>query len=295
MLDRLERRRGGEAVRELSGLPLDPYFSAGKPAWLLEHEPAVEARATPARFAWGPSTRGSRTSSGRGFATDPSTASRTQLSVPGAPDWDDALLDAFAVPRATLLEILDSAGQLGALRHPDWDRELPLRARVVDQQAALAGAGARARPCQGDLRHRGVRAGPRRRPPPDPSGAAWSRRSPGGWRSRSSTPRRRRVHGGALLEWLSRDLGLAEDPPALAALAADVEDSAGVRLLPALSGLGAPLVAPGRERRPVRADGEGPARASPAPRSRRSRGGSRTWWPPCPGRLRSAPCAWTAV
>jgi len=45
---------------------------------------------------------------------------------------------------------------------------------------------------------------------------------------------------GALLEWLSRDLGLAGDPAALAAAAADVEDSAGVRILPALAGVGAP-------------------------------------------------------
>jgi glycerol kinase len=45
---------------------------------------------------------------------------------------------------------------------------------------------------------------------------------------------------GALLEWLSRDLGLARDPAALAAAAAAVDDAAGVRVLPALAGIGAP-------------------------------------------------------
>jgi glycerol kinase len=45
---------------------------------------------------------------------------------------------------------------------------------------------------------------------------------------------------GALLDWLSADLGLAEDAPALAAAAAEVEDAGGVRVLPALAGLGAP-------------------------------------------------------
>ncbi len=45
---------------------------------------------------------------------------------------------------------------------------------------------------------------------------------------------------GALLEWLSRDLGLAPDPAALAAAAAEVEDAGGVRVLPALAGVGAP-------------------------------------------------------
>jgi glycerol kinase len=45
---------------------------------------------------------------------------------------------------------------------------------------------------------------------------------------------------GALLEWLSRDLGLAADPAALASAAAELEDAGGVRVLPALAGVGAP-------------------------------------------------------
>jgi glycerol kinase len=50
---------------------------------------------------------------------------------------------------------------------------------------------------------------------------------------------------GALLEWLSGTLGLAADPPALAALAAQVDDAGGVQVLPALAGLGAPWWRPG--------------------------------------------------
>src|SRR5829696_7213167 len=179
---------------------------------------------------------------GAGFTTDPSTASRTQLAVPGEPDWDPLLLDAFGVPRSALPEIRDSAGDLGWLRHPDWKRELPLRARVVDQQAALAGAGCTqpglVKATYGTgvfvLAHVGEE-----RPSPGETGllptVAW------------------RVDGrveyaldggvftaGALLEWLSRDLGLADGPAALAALAAEVDDAGGVRVLPALAGLGAP-------------------------------------------------------
>jgi glycerol kinase len=178
---------------------------------------------------------------GAGFATDLSTASRTQLAVPGEPDWDDELLDAFGVPRAALPELVDSAGELGTLRHPDWPVELPLRARVVDQQAALAGAGC-VEPGQVKATYgTGVfvlaHVGSER---PAATGGlvptvAW------------------RVDGrveyaldggvftaGALLEWLSRDLGLAADPAALAALAAEVDHAGGVRVLPALAGLGAP-------------------------------------------------------
>jgi glycerol kinase len=242
VLDRLEESGDADQVRERSGLPLDPYFSAGKVAWLLgEREIAAAVEAGTARIgtvdAWLCDVLGA------GFATDLSTASRTQLAVPGAPDWDPALLDAFGVPRGVLPELLDSAGELGTLHHPDWAAELPLRARVVDQQAALAGAGCvepgLVKATYGTgvfvLAHAGEQA---------PLGASAHGLIPTvAWRTGG------RVEyaldggvftAGALLDWLSRDLGVAEDPAALTALARDVEDSAGVRVLPALAGLGAP-------------------------------------------------------
>ena len=141
VLDRLEADGGAAEVRERSGMPLDPYFSAGKLTWLLEHEPAVQRALDSGTLRLGTVDSWLCDVLGSGFATDPSTASRTQLSAPGAPDWDPRLLEAFGVPRDSLPTIRDSVGDLGMLRHPDWARELPLRAQVVDQQAALAGAG----------------------------------------------------------------------------------------------------------------------------------------------------------
>ena len=241
-LDRLEATGRAGEVRRRSGLPLDPYFSAGKLAWLLEHEPAVERARDSGTLRLGTVDSWLCDMLGAGFATDPSTASRTQLAVPGEPDWDATLLGAFGVPHEALPRIRDSVGELGMLRHPDWGRELPLRAQVVDQQAALAGAGCvepgLVKATYGTgvfvLAHVGGE-----RPDPQENGlfptVAW------------------RVDGtveyaldggvftaGAMLEWLSRDLGLAEDPAALAALARDVDDARGVRVLPALAGLGAP-------------------------------------------------------
>jgi glycerol kinase len=242
VLERLEGDDRGRLVREASGMPLDPYFSAGKLTWLLEHEPALERARDAGTLRLGTVDAWLCDVLGGEFTTDPSTASRTQLAVPGEPDWDTRLLDAFGVPRDALPEIRDSAGDLGVLRHKDWPGELRLTARVVDQQAALAGAGCvvpgRVKATYGTgvfaLAHVGTE-----RPDAGEGGllptVAW------------------RIDGrveyaldggvftaGALLEWLSRDLGLADDPPALAALAVDVEDSGGVRLLPALAGLGAP-------------------------------------------------------
>ena len=246
VLDRLEADGRAAAVIERSGMPLDPYFSAGKVAWLLEHEPALQRALDAGTLRIGTVDSFLCDMLGAGFVTDLSTASRTQLAVPGEPDWDSELLEAFGVPRDPLPELADTAGDLGTLRHPDWTQELPLRARCVDQQAALAGAGCvepgLAKATYGTGVFVLAHVGDER---PRPEGGllptvAW------------------RVDGrveyaldggvftaGALLEWLSRDLGLAEDPPALAALAAGVADSGGVRILPALAGLGAPWWRPG--------------------------------------------------
>ena len=138
VLDRLEAPGAGEEVRQRSGMPLDPYFSAGKLAWLLEHDEAVGRALDAGTLRIGTVDSFLCDRLGAGFATDPSTASRTQL---GAPEWDPALLEIFGVPAEVLPAIADTAGDLGTLRHPSWSPELPLRARCVDQQAALAGAG----------------------------------------------------------------------------------------------------------------------------------------------------------
>jgi glycerol kinase len=242
VLDRLERDGRADAVRERSGLPLDPYFSAGKLTWLLEHEPALERARDAGTLRLGTVDSWLCDLLGAGFTTDPSTASRTQLFAPDGADWDGELLEAFGVPGECLPEIRDSAGSLGALHHPDWPVELPLTARVVDQQAALAGAGCvepgLVKATYGTgvfvLAHVGSEV-------PSPGGDGLLPTV--AWRVQGRTEYA--LDGGvftagALLEWLSRDLGLAADPPALAALAAEAPDGHGVRLLPALAGLGAP-------------------------------------------------------
>ena len=238
ILDRLEAAGRGEEITRRSGMPLDPYFSAGKVAWLLEHDRAVARAAGAGTLRIGTVDSFLCDRLGAGFATDPSTASRTQL---GAPDWDPKLLEIFGVPREVLPAIRDTAGDLGILHHPSWRAELPLRARCVDQQAALAGAGC-VRPGMVKATYgTGVfvlaHAGGER---PEPGGGllptiAWRVGGRLEWAIDGGV-----FTAGALLEWLSRDLGLAADPSALAIAAAGVEDAGGVRVLPALAGVGAP-------------------------------------------------------
>jgi glycerol kinase len=238
VLDRLESEGRAEEIRERSGMPLDPYFSAGKLAWLLEHDDGVAraVEAGTARLGTVDSFLCDRL--GAGFATDSSTASRTQL---GAPEWDPSLLEIFGIPADPLPPIMDTAGDLGTLRHPSWPIELPLRARLVDQQAALAGAGCvvpgRVKATYGTGVFVLAHAGEER--PAQEGGllptVAWRVDGRVEWAIDGGV-----FTAGALLEWLSRDLGLAPDPPALAQAAAEVADSGGVRVLPALAGVGAP-------------------------------------------------------
>jgi glycerol kinase len=238
VLDRLESAGRADRVRELSGMPLDPYFSAGKITWLLEHDEAVVRARDAGTLRIGTVDSFLCDRLGAGFATDPSTASRTQL---GAPEWSPELLELFGVPAEVLPAIADTAGDLGMLRHERWPVELPLRARCVDQQAALAGAGCvepgRVKATYGTGVFVLAHAGDER---PQPEGGllptvAWRVDGAVEWAIDGGV-----FTAGALLEWLSRDLGLAADPPALSAAAAEVEDAAGVRVLPALAGVGAP-------------------------------------------------------
>src|SRR5215208_4255518 len=237
-LDRLEATGDAEEVKKRSGMPLDPYFSAAKLTWLLEHDDAVRDARERGVLRLGTVDAFLCERLGAGFHTDPSTASRTQL---GAPDWDPRLLELFGVPADALPPIVDTVGEIGTLRHESWPVELPLTARCVDQQAALAGAGCvevgRTKATYGTGVFVLANVGAER---PEPIGGllptvAWSVDGRVEWALDGGV-----FTAGALLEFLSRDLGLAEDPPDLAAAAATVEDAGGVRVLPALAGVGAP-------------------------------------------------------
>jgi glycerol kinase len=178
---------------------------------------------------------------GAGFATEASTASRTQLHALGTPGFDPRLCEIFGVPMDVLPEVRETAGELGTLRHDSWPRELPLCGQVVDQQAALAGAACvvpgRVKATYGTgvfvLAHVGEEV-------PRPSGGLLPTVA---WRIGGRTEYA--LDGGvfaagAMLEWLCRELGLADDPPALSRLAREADGSAGARVLPGLAGLGAP-------------------------------------------------------
>jgi glycerol kinase len=240
----------GEGAVARSGLPLDPYFSAGKLAWLLANDPAVSDARDAGTLRLGTVDSFLTDRLGGRFATDLSTASRTQLLAVGGRDWDEQLLSAFGVRREWLASLGPSFGALGELRHDRWPVALPLSAQLVDQQAALIGSGA-VRP--GELKATygtGVFV-LGRIPEPTPIAGllptiAWGAPNADGTLGELAHALDGGVFAaGSLLDWLAEGLGLAQDARALAGAASTVPDSAGVSVLPALAGLGAPWWDPG--------------------------------------------------
>ena len=126
----------GPRIEQLSGMPLDPYFSATKIRWLVENVDAVAAAADAGRLRTGTLDAYLCARLGDGARTEPSTAGRTQLQALAAPGrWDSELLELHGVEAAWLPPIGRSAGSLGTLGG------LPLGALLVDQTASLAGHG----------------------------------------------------------------------------------------------------------------------------------------------------------
>lgn len=233
------REAGHEpAVQRATGLLLDPYFSATKIGWALDHWPQL-------REAGGDLALGTIDSwllfklTGR-HATDATNASRTLLmDLSGG--WDEGLCDLFGVPRTALPTIVDNAGELGACAPAVLGRALPVVAMIGDQQSAALGHGCLA---PGDtkgtfgtgafvLTHVGD-------PPPGSSNRLLSTVA---WQLAGE--RRYALEGslfvaGQVVQWLRDRLGLVASAAETAALAASVPDSGGVRLVPAFAGLGAP-------------------------------------------------------
>ena len=105
------RAAGQEAeIGARTGLRLDPYFSATKLAWLLDHVPGARARAQRGELAFGTidSWLLYKLTGHRRHVTDITNASRTLLMDLRSGNWADRLLELFDVPRACLPEIVDS-------------------------------------------------------------------------------------------------------------------------------------------------------------------------------------------
>ncbi|PYP72990.1 MAG: glycerol kinase [Gemmatimonadetes bacterium] len=239
----LAKQRKGALIRARTGLVLDPYFSATKMEWLLEHVPGLERRVRSGEAVFGTIDTWLlfRLTNGKTFATDHTNASRTMLYDIGARAWDERLLRLFGVPREALAEPRSSSGIFGVCEAEHLGVEIPVAGMAGDQQAALFGQGCvapgQAKNTYGTGAFLLLNTGKRR--------AAAAR---GLITTLACGPRGEPVYAlegsvfiaGAAIQWLRDGLGLIERAADTERLARDVPDTGGVYFVPAFVGLGAP-------------------------------------------------------
>ncbi len=234
---------GDEAeVTARSGLVLDPYFSASKIAWILDH---AGVRTAAERGALAAGTIDSfllwRLTGGRVHATDATNAARTALFNIFDGRWDETLLRLFAIPASLLPEVRDTAADFGTTDPDVLGAAIPVAAMAGDQQAALVG---HACFTPGDLKCTyGTGAFMIANTGAQPRASANRLLTTIGYRLGGAVTYA--LEGsifttGAAVQWLRDGLGLIRDAAETAALAASVPDSDGVYMVPALTGLGAP-------------------------------------------------------
>jgi glycerol kinase len=238
------RQAGHEAaVRAKTGLLLDPYFSATKMRWLLDHQPAVAEAAGAGRLAFGTveSWLVFRLSGGALHVSDASNASRTLLLPLAGADWDDGLCDLFGVPRAALPQVIDNAGALGATAADLFGRAIPICGMAGDQQSATIGQGCLAPGATKATYGTGafVLASTGSRVPVS------DHRLLGTVLCQQGGQRRYALEGavfvaGSLIQYLRDTLGVIASAAETDALARSIPDNGGVTIIPALAGLGAP-------------------------------------------------------
>ncbi len=237
------RQRGLDAtLRERTGLPIDPLFSASKIRWLLDQSPEGRRRAEHGELCAG--TVDSwvlwNLTGGTAHRCDVSNASRTQLLNLRTASWDGTLLDVFGIPAAMLPEVMPSNAHVGeTVARGRLPAGVPIAGMIGDSHAALFG--------QSGFNPGAVKA---------THGTGSSLMSP----LRALTFSERGIATtvawgmgddvtyalegnisvtGAAVQWCADLLGL-DDPAQAAALAAEVDHAEGLYLVPAFVGLGAP-------------------------------------------------------
>ncbi len=137
----LKREGFEQTVADLTGLLLDPYFSASKFSWILENISGAAERAAGGGLLFGTVDTYLiwRLTGGKRHVTDLTNACRTMLVDISSGQWDDQLLSRFGIPRAALPEILECADEFGTTDPAVFGSAVPIRGVAGDQHAAAVG------------------------------------------------------------------------------------------------------------------------------------------------------------
>jgi glycerol kinase len=244
--DELKAEGFEECVRAKTGLLLDAYFSATKIRWLLDSVPGARDRAEAGLLACGTidSWLVWNLTAGEMHITDVSNASRTMLFNIHKMKWDEQLLDLFGIPASILPVVVPSSGVVAATHSSVLGITIPIAGIAGDQQAATFGQACfepgMAKNTYGTgcfmLMNTGLQ----------PVESRSRLLTTIGWNTseRKAAP----VYclegavfmAGATVQWLRDGLQIIQTPMEIESLAAQVNDTGDVYLVPAFSGLGAP-------------------------------------------------------
>ena len=229
-------------IRSKTGLVLDPYFSASKFEWMIKSTTV----STKKKFCLG--TIDSwliwKLTDGHVHATEPSTASRSMLFDLKKGKWSYSLCDLFSIPVDSLPEIRSTSGYFGSTStNGPLGKKVSIRSAVGDQQSSLFGQ-ACFKP--GDTKNTYgtgsfILTNLGEKPPPVHDGLLTTV----AWKLNPESPITYAVEGsifstGATVQWLRDELGIINASSELEELAISSQNSGGVVIVPAFSGLGSP-------------------------------------------------------
>ena len=229
-------------IQAKTGLLVDPYFCASKIAWLLDKH-ALRARARSGELAFGTveSYLIARFSAGKKHISDISNCSRTMLFDIHECAFKRELCDLWDIPMELLPEVCANTGELATIDKELFGIELPILAAIGDQQAALVGQGCtragmvKSTYGTGAFVLMNTGAQPKTSQNRLLSTIAYQVGDKLHYALEGSI-----FQAGTIINWLVNDLALADSPSRCSELAASVADNAGVYLVPAFTGLGAP-------------------------------------------------------
>ena len=241
--DRLKANGTDKLIQQKTGLVVDAYFSATKVKWILDQVPGARDKANRGELCFG--TIDSwllwKLTNGKVHATDVSNASRTMLFNIHSLQWDDELLKIFDIPASLLPEVKSSSEVYGHTQNILTAHNIPIAGMAGDQQAALFGqmctqpgmvkntygtgcfmlmnTGEKAVPSTNNLL----------------TTVAWKVNGITHYALEGSV-----FIAGAVVQWLRDGLKIIRTSSEVEILAAEVDSTDGVYVVPAFAGLGAP-------------------------------------------------------
>ena len=241
--DELKARGCEEMVRKKTGLLIDAYFSGTKLRWILENVPGAREKAEAGQLLFGTIETWLiwKLTGGKVHVTDYSNASRTMMFNINTLDWDDELLQLLDIPRCMLPEPKPSSCIYGETVETIFGGPIRIAGAAGDQQAALFGQtcfqAGEAKNTYGTGAFLLINTG--EKPVFSKNGLvttiAWGLDGKVNYALEGSV-----FVCGAVIQWLRDELGILESASQSEELAASVEDTCGVYVVPAFVGMGAP-------------------------------------------------------